>query len=243
MLCTSIYIDFNYRTSKLCYCSWRRKVLLSCLCLVLPVGSEGKFDCGIVVWDVAAAVCACLKLKCQSSWHFQDRYSRILCQNQLLLWEWEDILDCNSLIALNSMDQIIFISKMCRPWERTSMGTVFWVLSYVGFSHLIRSVVEYVESLVQVVIAFYMCTGSECQSILFSCVWYVLAVSWECKAHSYCGIHYNGNLQNLAEIIWIMIPGWESINTLFVGINVLHINGYIPACPGECCAAYNHLHM
>lgn len=88
---------------------------------------------------------------------------------------------------------------------------------------------EYVESLVQVVIAFYLCIGRECQSILFSCVWYVLAVSRECKAHSYCGIHYHGNLQNLAEITGIMISNGESINTLFVTINVPHINAYIYA--------------
>lgn len=89
----------------------------------------------------------------------------------------------------------------------------------MGFSHIIRGIVEYVESLVQVVIAFYLCIGRECQSILFSCVWYVLAVSRECKAHSYCGIHYNGNLQNLAEITGILISNGESINTLFVAIN------------------------
>lgn len=97
----------------------------------------------------------------------------------------------------------------------------------MGFSHIIEGVVEYVESLLQVVIAFYLCIGRECQSILFSCVWYVLAVSRECKAHSYCEMHYNGNLQNLAEISGIRISSGESINTLFVAINVLHINVYI----------------
>lgn len=40
-------------------------------------------------------------------------------------------------------------------------------------------------------------------------------------------MHYNGNLQNLAEIIGIMISTEESINTLFVAINVLHINAYM----------------
>lgn len=104
---------------------------------------------------------------------------------------------------------------------------MFSVLSSVGFSHIIQGVVEYVESLVQVVIAFYLCIGRECQSILFSCVWYVVAVSRECKAHSYCGMHYNSNLQNLAEINGIMTSTKESINTLFVAINVQHINAYI----------------
>lgn len=104
---------------------------------------------------------------------------------------------------------------------------MFSVLSSMGFSHIIKGVVEYVESLFQVVIAFYLRIGRECQSILFSCVWYVLAVSRECKAHSYCGMHYNGNLQNLAEISGIIISTGESINTLFVAINVLHINAYV----------------
>lgn len=127
-------------------------------------------------------------------------------------------------MSLCSMDQITLISKMCRPWECTLKSTVFSVLSSMGFSHIIEGVVAFVESLIQVVIAFYLCIGKECQSILFSCVWYVLAVSLECKAHSYCGMHYNGNLQNLAETNGIMISTGESINTLFVAINAyIHV--------------------
>lgn len=114
---------------------------------------------------------------------------------------------------------------MCRPWECTSKGVLCsqfnppWVLVTKGG-------VEYVESLIQVVIAFCLCIGRECQSILFSCVWYVLAASRECKAHSYCGMHYNGNLQNHVEISGITIST-GCINTLFVAINVLHINAYV----------------
>lgn len=40
-------------------------------------------------------------------------------------------------------------------------------------------------------------------------------------------MHYNDNLQNLTEFSGIMISTGESINALFVAINVLHIYAYL----------------